>query len=87
MNSKFASLAKHYLLGLLASSWNGGIGAVSGILGIDAVAMTGATTEARILNWHEMLAAFGGAFVLHAFMWLKKNPLPETYNDTNPPTP
>lgn len=77
---------KHYVLGLLAAAWNGGIGAVAGILGIDTVAMTGATTEARILNGSEMLAAFAGAFVLHAVMWLKAHPLPENFQ-TDPPFP
>lgn len=80
----FKSAAKHYLLGLLAASWNGAIGAVAGILGIDSAAMTGAAPDARILNGHEMLAAFVGAFVLHGIMWLKAHPMPETYDDTQP---
>lgn len=87
MNPKFASLLKHYALGLFSASWNGAIGAVAGILGIDAVAMSGTTAQARILNWHEMAAAFGGAFVLHGIMWLKNHPLPEDYDQTNPPIP
>lgn len=93
MNPKLTSTIKHYALGLFASSWNGGISAVAGILGIDAVAMTGADAAitgnqaARVLNAHEMVAAFCGAFIIHAFMWLKAHPLPETYNDTTPPIP
>ena len=83
MNPKILSAIRHYLAGLIASSWNGGIGAVAGILGIDAVAMSGAT-QTHVLNWHEMLAAFGGAFVLHAIMWLKSHPLPEDYDTTAP---
>ena len=87
MNSdKIKSFAKHYFFGLLTSSWNGGIGAVSGIVGIDALAMTGASQQARVLNWHEMGAAFGGAVFLHAIMYFKSHPLPETL-DTNPPLP
>lgn len=77
---------KHYLFGLLACSWNGGIGAVSAIVGVDAVAMSGATQQARILSPHECGAAFLGAFVLHAVMWLKSHPIPEDF-DTKPPMP
>lgn len=83
---KFRAAAKHYLLGLLAASWNGAISSVAGIAGIDAAAMTGATQDARILNMHEMGAAFGGAFVLHGLMWLKAHPIPENF-DTTPPIP
>lgn len=86
-SDKLKSAAKHYLLGFLAASWNGGISAVAGIFGIDAVAMTGAAQDARILNWHEMLGAFGGAFVIHGVMWLKSHPIPENFDDTNPPIP
>lgn len=78
---------KHYLMGLLASAWNGGIGALAGILGVDAAAMTGATQQARILNLHEMLAAFSGAFLLHAIMWLKAHPIPEDFDSDQPKTP
>lgn len=77
---------KHYLLGLIAAAWNGGISSVAGILGIDTVAMIGATQHAQILNAHEMVAAFGGAFVLHAIMWLKAHPIPEDF-DTETPFP
>lgn len=65
--------------------WNGGISSVAAILGIDAVAMSGATQTNRILNPHEMLSAFGGACVIHGVMWLKAHPLPEDYSETTPP--
>lgn len=65
MNSTLAKTLRHYFAGFLAASWNGGIGSVAGILGIDGAAMIGATQDGRILNWHEMGAAFFGAFVLH----------------------
>lgn len=71
---------KHYLMGLMASAWNGGISSVSAILGIDAVAMTGAEQVNRVLNAHEMGSAFIGACVIHGVMWLKAHPIPEDYN-------
>ena len=87
MNPKLISAIKHYALGLLAAMWNGGISSVAAILGIDAVAMSGATQTNRILNLHEMASAFGGACIIHGVMWLKAHPLPEKYDDTNPPMP
>ncbi len=88
---------KHYLFGMLASAWNGAISSVAAIVGIDAVAFTGADvskvsdlgaqTTAHVLNWHEMVAAFLGAFVIHAIMWMKAHPIPEQYEDTAPPIP
>lgn len=93
MNPKITAFICHYFFGLLTSSWNAAIGATAGILGIDAVAMTGvdhavdaASQTARILNVHEMLSAFCGAFVLRAMMYFKEHPLPETF-ETNPPMP
>lgn len=84
---KIKSAIKHYLFGLFASSWNGGIAAVAGILGIGAASMSG-IQGVHILNWKEMASAFAGAFVLHAVMWLKAHPIPtEIKTDTNPPTP
>ena len=85
--------AFHYLFGLLTSCWNGGWSAVAGILGIDAVALTGAdqavdkaSQSARLLNVHEMVSCFLGAVVLHAVLYFKSHPLPETL-ETNPPIP
>ena len=80
---KIKSAVRHYIWGLLASSWNGGIAAVAGILGIGAASMSG-VTDVHILNVKEMASAFAGAFVLHAVMWLKSHPIP-TEIDTNPP--
>lgn len=87
MNPKILSAAKHFAFGLLAAMWNGGISSVAAILGIDAVAMTGATQENRVLNPHEMLSAFVGACLLHGVIWLRAHPLPEKYEDTTPPIP
>lgn len=84
MNSTLVRTAKHYLAGLLAAAWNGGIGSVAGILGIDGAAMSGAANDAHVLNWHEMGAAFLGAVVLHGVFWLKAHPLPESYDSTAP---
>ena len=83
-SSSLRVAARHYLLGLMSASWNGGIGAVAGIFGVDGASMTGLLADARILNWHEMIAAFCGAFVIHGIFWLKAHPLPEDWN-TQPP--
>lgn len=82
---KIKSAIKHYLFGLFASSWNGGVAAVAGILGIGAVSMSG-VADVHVLNWKEMASAFGGAFVLHAVMWLKAHPIP-TEVPTDAPAP
>lgn len=92
---KFKSAVLHFGLGMTSAAWNGGISSVAAILGIDAVAISGADAAAlpigqqtaRVLNVHEMLSAFLGACIIHAVMWLKAHPLPETYDDTNPPIP
>ena len=83
---KLLNAAKHYILGLLAASWNGGIGAVAGILGIAGVSTAG-VENVHVLNAREMGAAFVGAFVLNAVMWLKSHPIPEKMDETNPPIP
>lgn len=90
---KIKSAAKHFGWGLLATMWNAGWASVAGVLGIDAVAITGvdtglggAASQARLLNWHEMLAAFAGACVLSGIQWIKAHPLP-TDIDTEPPFP
>lgn len=80
---------KHYLWGLAASAINGGVSSLAGIIGIDGVSITGLSADARVLNWHEMIAAFAGAFVVHGLFWLKSHPLPEQYpfdSSTNPKT-
>lgn len=78
--------ARHYLLGMLSASWNGDVGAVAAILGIDGASTTGISSQARVLNLHEMVAAFAGAFVISGIFWLKAHPLPENWN-TQPPFP
>lgn len=91
---QFRLLARHYLLGLLSASWNGGIGALAGILGITGASVSGISTEIRVLNWEEMSAAFAGAFVVSGIFWLKAHPLPEDWakiaqqqQDNTPPSP
>jgi hypothetical protein len=81
---KIKSAIKHYLFGLFASSWNGGIGAVAGIAGIGAANMSG-VPGVHLLNGREMLSAFCGAFILHAVMWLKAHPIPTELVKTSPP--
>lgn len=83
MNPVLAKFLKHYTAGFLAASWNGAIGAVAGILGIDGAAMTGAG-DVQVLSWHSMAAAFVGAFVIHGVFWLKAHPLPETFDTAAP---
>lgn len=82
---KLKKAAIHYTLGMLAASWNGGVGAVAGILGIAGVSAAG-VESVHVLNMREMGAAFVGAFVLHAVMWLKAHPIPAPF-ETNPPIP
>lgn len=82
--AKFKSAALHYLAGALAAGFNGGIGSVAAIAGIDGVSFSGISSQARVLNAHEMLAAFLGACAIHAIFWFKAHPLPENF-DTTPP--
>lgn len=86
MNSKIAIAIKHYLFGMLAASWNGGIGAAAGIIGV-AGASTVGVPDVQVLSYGQMASAFGGAFILHAIMWLKNHPIPEKLSETNPPIP
>lgn len=85
---KLRKTVVHYVLGLLAASWNGGIGAAAGILGIAGVSLSGVAPDVQVLNYHQMASAFVGAFVLHGIMWLKAHPLPEDLDrNTTPPIP
>lgn len=80
----FKLAARHYLLGLFSASWNGGIGAVAAIFGIDANAVSGLSKDARILNWNEMMSAFVGAFIVSGIFWLRAHPLPESWETVAP---
>lgn len=84
--SRIKSFIGHYVYGFFAAGWNGAWNAVAGIAGIDTAAMTGATQDAHLLNAKEMGAAFLGAFVIHAILWIKAHPLPAELpdNDQNP---
>lgn len=81
---KIKSAIRHYLFGLLAASWNGAIAAVAGILGIGAAAV-GGVPGVQVLDLRQMVSAFGGAFLLHAVMWLKSHPIPTDFTNTTPP--
>lgn len=88
--SKLRLAFRHYLLGFLSAAWNGGIGALATILGVDTVSITGISQEVRILNGHEMISAFVGGMLLAGVMWLKNHPLPENWSTVAPwtnPTP
>lgn len=74
--ARVKSYVIHYAYGLFAAGWNGAWNAVAGIVGIDAAAMSGATTDTRVLNAKEMAAAFVGAFLIHGVLWLKAHPIP-----------
>ena len=76
--------AKHYLAGFLASAFNGGVAAASGIIGIDGASISGLSSQARVLNAHEMIAGFLGACAVHGLLWLKAHPLPETFDTATP---
>jgi hypothetical protein len=82
---KIRSAIRHYLFGLFASSWNGAISAVAGILGVGAAAV-GGVPGVQSLDARQMASAFAGAFLLHGVMWLKAHPIP-TDLETNPPIP
>lgn len=84
VNPGFLKAAKHYLAGFIASSFNGGIGAVSAILSVDGASISGLAPQARVLNGHEMISCFVGACTLHGFLWLKAHPLPENYDTSAP---
>lgn len=84
MSPKFLSALQHYLWGLFATAWNAGWTSVGGIVGIDAVAISGVSTEVHVLSWHAMLSGFLGSAIVHMIMWINKHPLKEDY-DTNPP--
>jgi hypothetical protein len=75
---------RHYLVGLVAAMWNGGISGVAGILGINGASLTGIAPEARVLNFSEMASAFTGAVVIHGIFWLKSHPLPESLDTGHP---
>ena len=83
MNPKILSFIRHYIAGLLSTMWNGGIGAVAGILGIDGVSVSG-IADTQILDWKQMVSAFIGACVLQGIFWLKAHPLPENYDTAAP---
>ena len=91
MNPKVASYIRHYAFGLLTSSWNGAIKAVAAIIGVDGIALSGADSlidktsqPARILNVHEMICAFLGSFILHAFLYFYTHPFPESLETAAP---
>jgi hypothetical protein len=84
MNPTFKKFIRHYLAGMLASMWNGGIGAVAGIMGINGASLSGVAPDARILNASEMLSAFVGAVVIHGVFWLKSHPVPENFGTRSP---
>lgn len=73
---KIKHWAQHYIAGLLAASFNGGISALAGTLGIAGVAAVGALPVLS-LTPSQMLSAWVGGVVIHGVMWLKANPVPE----------
>lgn len=83
MNAAILKFLRHYLAGLIAAMWNGGIGALAGIAGNDGAAVVG-VPDVHILDWKAMLSVFFGACILHGIFWLKAHPLPEKF-DTNAP--
>jgi hypothetical protein len=74
--ARIKSFIAHYAYGLFAAGWNGAWQSVASILGIDAMAMTGAIQDAHLLNGKEMLGAYIGGFAIHVVLWVVKHPLP-----------
>jgi hypothetical protein len=68
--------ALHYLAGLLASCWNGGIKAVYAFLGAAGVSAVD-PKDVSALNLHQLLAVFIGAAFLDSVAWLNAHPLPD----------
>ena len=79
----FVSAAKHYLAGVLSAAFNGGVAGLGGILGLTGMSLAG-VKSVPLLDWHGMMSAFIGCFVLHGVIWLLKHPLPETYDTAAP---
>jgi hypothetical protein len=73
----------HYVWGLVASSFNGGIMGL-GALGI----MSEQQKLPEGFTAHVLLHTFGVACGIHALLYFKQNPLPEKFpTDTVPPLP
>ncbi len=83
MNPVILKTTKHFLAGFLSSAWNGGIGALAGIMGNDGAAMAG-VPDVQVLSFKAMFAVFFGAAILHGVFWLKAHPLPEEYDSASP---
>ncbi len=76
-------VALHYVWGLVASTFNGGIMGL-GALGI----MEEQKKLPEGITKHVIVHTFAVACAIHALLYFQKNPLPERFPaDTNPPFP
>lgn len=78
MNNLY-TLALHYVWGLIAAMFNGGIAAIVGTAGIDSAAKLDPKISA--LNFHTIMALFVSAAVWSGFWYFKANPLPSHLPD------
>ena len=73
MNKAKAYFA-HYLAGVLASGFNGGIVALGAIVGPSAATIVG--IQVANFSPHQVAATFIGGFVLKAFTYFQAHPIP-----------
>lgn len=79
MKAKLKRYIAHYLFGLFATAWNGGIGAIDAFLGIAAgAAVTSSISEP---NWRVALAVFATASIRNALLYFQQHPLPVDPDD------
>lgn len=86
MNSweKFRKLARHYLWGCFAKSWNGAIAAIYGTLG-QTVGAAFDPDHFSVPTWRTIIYIFGVAFGISAVGFFKDHPLPDSLSATMPP--
>jgi hypothetical protein len=64
----------HYIAGVLASGFNGGIVALGAIVGPSAATIVG--LQVANFSPHQVAATFIGGFVLKAFTYFQAHPIP-----------
>jgi len=73
------SYVLHYIYGLAASSFNGGISAAISFLGLAGGAAAGLNVQA--MNLHQLGVTFVSAVLIHALFYFQKRPIPEDFPD------
>src|SRR6266700_617427 len=73
------SFIKHYVYGLFAKSFNGGISAMDAFIGLSVGAAV--TSDITKPNWQAAAAVFVVSFARSGLMYFKDNPLPAKLPD------